>query len=350
MRLFPVIGLLVSCLFWGPALLDADRARRAEGHWKNVRRAEARLVQNDWQGSDDDYAHLIGLAVKAKDYQPGNIKYHHWLNVYRWHAISRVTDPNTGEVLLPPQSLEFVEHIATELSTAATLCPTFGPTWCVLGQLEKFVLRRQEKGARYIRTGCRLAPCDPTTCFVAGLLSAEEGHAEEAYDHWKQAIELDGALFANVCSRLINALRRPDLAFKLPMADARHLVLLEQILQQSDQYPEWLAKTTERIVALLEQQCKVMNAAAWKFAWLAERYHHQDRFDEAIAMYRQALAAEYGQVSWRYSLAELYAERGLLSDAIAELTVCLRLRPQHPTAHGYLERLQAQLSATDPSR
>jgi tetratricopeptide (TPR) repeat protein len=341
---------VAACLLWGWALLDADAARRAEGYWREARRAEDRLMQSDWQGSDDEYAHLLALAVRATDCQPRNITYRHWLNVYRWRAISRETDPNTGEVFLAPQSLGFAERIAAEQRGALRLCPVYGPMWCVLGQLERFVLEQRDLGAEHIRIGRRLAPCDPTACFIAGLLHADEGDAEAALGHWERAVGLSSPYYADACSVLVSELERPDLALDLADENARHLIHLESVLVETEAAPDLINEVKSRIVALLEQECQQEGAAPWKLAWIAQWLRHEGKIEEAIAMYRKALASDYGQVWWRYSLAELYAERGRSSDAVRELRVCLRLRPQYTAAAQFLERLLAQMNAGDTAR
>jgi len=49
---------------------------------------------------------------------------------------------------------------------------------------------------------------------------------------------------------------------------------------------------------------------------------------------------DYGQVSWRFTLARLLAETEQIGEAIHEARICLRLRPQFKAA----EKLIADLS------
>jgi tetratricopeptide (TPR) repeat protein/O-antigen ligase len=339
---YGVAVLAVVGLVWGLVLVQADAARRAETHWARALEAEGNLREKDWQGSDDEYAYLLECAASARDCQPGNNKYRHWLNVYRWQAVSRKTDPNTGEVLLPQAVLGIVGRIASELEEAVTLCPTFGPTWCVLGQLETFVLKRRDEGVRHVDIGRRLAPCDPTVCYVAGVLYAERGEVDAALEQWQRAVQLDRLLFVDVAASLAVELSRPDLAYNLARQDSRFLIRLEQILDGSDVDPELLQRIAGEIRGLLERECQEADAPAWKFARLAHTYHQQGRTEMAIEMYRHALGLTYYQVSWRFQLAELYAEQGLVSQALDELRVCLRQRPQFGAAQRLLDRLLAQ--------
>jgi len=173
-------ALLCASVVFAWALFGANSARLAEAHWKKALAVEQRLSARDWQGSNEEYVDLIRHAASAADYEPANVKYRHWLNVYRWESISRITDPNTGELTIPEQSMEFVRRIVDELNNARLVCPTYGATHCVAGQLERYILGRPE-GEERIRKGFQLAPSDPTACFVAGLLDAEQGETEAAF-------------------------------------------------------------------------------------------------------------------------------------------------------------------------
>jgi len=340
-----IVGLIVATLFWGWALHSTDAARRGEAYWAKALSVEDDLMERNWQAGDDEYTALLSDAAKARDCQPSNIKYRHWLSVYRWNAISRATDPNTGDVVLSPPALRFVERIADELKQSLRLCPTFGPSWCVLGQLEKFVLERDEEGARHIRRGRKLAPCDPTTCLVAGLLHAEERNPVAAFDDWRRAVELDERLFDEVSSSLVGLLGRSDLAYELAADNAKRLIRLENILHHSQENPDLLETIRAHILRLLEQETRDSGAPAWQFVWLAQQYRKDGNAEKAIEMYRQALALEYSQVVWRFWLAELLAEHGLAAEATRELKICLRLHPRYRAAQRLFATLTAQLSA-----
>ena len=340
-----IAALAAVCIVWAWVLLDAEAARRAEACWAKVVPGERRLMEKNWQGSDQEYVSLLSDAATARQYQPGNIDYRHWLNVYRWHAISRVTDPNTGQIILTPQGLEFAERIAAELKDALTLCLTFGPSWCVLGQLERSVLGRVEEGTMHVKRGRRLAPCDPTVCFVAAALYAEQGQIEAAFGEWQRAVQLDGRLFGEAASLLIRQLGRPDLAYKLAEDYPNRLLALENTFAAMGDSPELLTRVRDRLTELFEADCQRNDAPAWEFAWLARRYQEQGGEDQAIRMYRRAVALEYEQTQWRLALAQLLVNRGRTSEAVRELNTILRLRPQLDEARNLLEGIAAQENA-----
>ncbi len=336
-------ALVVVSVVGGWAVLDANRTRVGEAHWKKALAAERSLMERDWQGSDEEYTYLLGHVQKAAARQPGNITYRHWLSVYRWRAISRRVDPNTGEIILPAEALAFAERIADDLSRARMLCPTFGGTWCVLGQLERLVLGREKRGARHIRYGVRLAPCDATARLVAGTLEAEEGRTDPALAHLLKAVQLDGRFFREVTLQLVGQFNRPDLALQMTMNDIRRLNVLADILEASGHRTGPADEVHKKIVALLEQKSRESGAPAWVFAWLAETCKREGRVTEAIAYYREALASDYGESGWHFDLARLLAEAGSVQEAIQEAKVCLRLHPQHAGSAQLIERLSAEL-------
>jgi tetratricopeptide (TPR) repeat protein len=338
-----LLGLAVAAAVWGWALLDADAARRSETSWAKVAPAERSLKERFWEGSNQEYMDLLRDAISAQERQPDNIKYCHWLNVYRWCAISRVMDPGMRKIVVPPQGVEFAARIVDEFKQGLHSCPTFGPGWCVLGQLEKTVLGRAEEGRRHIRRGRKLAPCDPTACFVSGLLHAEDGDAEAAFREWQRAAQLDERLFREAALLFVGSLGRPELSCRLATDNPSRLVELEDILRDARDYPELLREVRSNLVRLLEQDCRREGSPAWKFARLAQEYREDGRRDEAICMYRQALALNYGDVDWRLALAQLLAEAGALEQAAHEASICMQFRPGHAAAKSLSENLSVRL-------
>jgi len=338
-----VAVLAVLSVVWGWALLDANRARVSEAHWRKALAAERDLMARDWQGSDEEYTYLLGHVQEAAAHQPGQVTYQHWLSVYRWRAISRTIDPNTGEIVLPSESLEFAERIVDDLNRTRMLCPTFGGTWCVQGQLERLVLGREEQGARHIRYGVQLAPCDATACLVAGTLEAEEGRPDVAIAHLLKAVQLDGRFFREVTLQFVDQFNRPDLALQMAMDDLHRLNVLADILEASGQRTGAMDEVRKKIVVVLEQKSREPSAPAWVFAWLAGTCKREGRVTEAIAYYREALASDYSKSNWHFDLARLLAEAGSVQEAIQEAKVCLRLHPEHAGSTQLIERLSADL-------
>ncbi len=334
-----VVGVLCVGTVWG-----ANNARLAESHWRAVLAAEENLMQRGWQGSDQEYIDLLDHAQKAAEYQPDNVERVHWLNVYRWHAVRRNTDPNTGGFLWSETNLEFVERIVEELNRARTVCPTFGATWCVLGQLERSVLGQDEAGAEHIREGVKLAPADATARFVAGTLAIEEGQIETAGDHLATAVQLDHRLFGDIASLLITEFDQPDLALQIAGEDIRLLYAVVKTLEDVGAETASVEAVRSKVLILLEQKSQEPTAPAWVSASLAGMYRAAGEVTEAIKYYRHALTKDYGQVEWRCRLARLLADTQAVKEAIEQLEIVLRLRPEH----GQAKRMLAEISASVP--
>ena len=334
-----IAALLCTSGIWAWALLGANNARIAESHWKEALITERNLIEKNWQGTDTQFAYLISQTETAVEYQPENVSYRHWLNVYRWRSISRVNDPNTGEVIIAEQTVQFIPRIIDELHKTRVLCPTFGATYCVVGQLEKIILD-DPGGAERIRKGFRLAPCDPTACFVAGLLDVEEQKVDDSFEKFSRAVELDGRLFGNVADVYINHAGRPDLAVAVAGENTGRLSYVANALADIQEHKELADEARARVKELLKSKCSEPDAPASAFASLANIYKRESDNDAAIEYYRRALALDYGQVYWRLTLARLLAETEQIPEAIHEARICLRLRPQFKAA----EKLISDLS------
>jgi len=339
-----LIALLAcSCTLWVWALLQADRSRLAERYWARVSDMEEHMIDADWQESDTAYADLISLASRASSLEPRNIHYRHWLNVYRWRSISRATDPN-GMVLLSDPAMESARRIAQDLRDATILCPTFGPTWCVLGQLEYNVLG-EEQGLGHLRKSFLLSPNDPTVCFVTGLTDLGCGRPQEGLAKLRKAVRLDGRFYPDVARACVYDLRSAQAAMELAEGQTHRLTQLAGILAETDAGETSVRQVQERIVELLTSQCKDPQAPASSFAALGSIHEKQQNTESAILYFREALARDYGQVSSHLALARLLARTGEWDQAMHEARVCLRLRPQYGPAERLVEELSIHMTS-----
>ncbi len=330
--------LLGGCILWGWALVGANNARIAETHWQKALDIEKGLINRNWQGTDAEYAELISHTRAAVDYQPDNIRYRHWLNVYRWRSICQTTHLDTDEFILTDDLAPTIHDIVAEFHKAITVCPTYGPMYSIVGQIEKFILN-DDSGAERIRKGFRLAPCDPIACFVAGWLDVLEGKTQDCIAKFEKAVQLDGRLFEDVVNIYVNHLSRPYLAISAAGDDIGRLSYVTNVLQDM-QYDDLAGQTREKTKDLLEVECSQPDASASMFATLGNIYGKQGNNEAAIECYRQALAREYGQVYWRLELAKLLAKMERMPEALLEAKICLQLRPQFQTA----EKLVANFS------
>jgi len=331
----PACLLLIAALgIWGWSIAGADRARVAGAHWQQVRGVK---TGSGWRGSEQEYAALIPPASAASDCDPTNVVYRHCLNEYRWHSISKVRNPDTGETYVSEDLMPAVLDIVKELHHARTICPTYGPIYSLVGQIERFVLN-DPSGAERIKKGFRLAPCSPTACFLAGYLDVMEGRKDDSFAKLERAVRLDGSLFRHVADIYTNHLSRPHLAMDAAGDSISRLSYVAGILDDM-QYTDLAEQTREKMKTLLESKCSKSDARAGEFISLGNIYRKQNQTEAAINCYRRALMLNYGQVQWRYELAKMLAEAERIKEAMQEARTCQQLRPQFKAAEKLVEDL-----------
>ena len=322
----PLVTLLGVSVIWIWSLIGANNFRVAQSYWQKVCNLEKTLADKKWQGTDEEYARLISYAATAAQYVPENVKYRHWLNVYRWRSISQITDHDTGITIVPEDSMPLVHEIVADLHKTRTICSTYGPTYSVVGQIEKFVLN-DDSGAERIRKGFYLAPCDPVACFVAGYLDVSEGKTEDCVIKFEKAIQLESRLFRDVAKIYVYHLSCPELAISAAGNNVGWLAYTADILEEM-RYADLAKQTRERIKNLLEERCSRHDAPASAFISLANIYKRNRNNKAAIECYRSALVLDYAQIQWRFELAKLLANTGKMSEAMREAKICLRLSPE----------------------
>lgn len=350
------IALLAVAGIWAWAIQGANRARIAESHWNQVLASENQMEADQWVATEEAYDGLFTHAIGAVMAEPDNIKYRHWLGAYKWLSLTALIDPNTQQ--LPDDALPWARQIADELLDAREVCPTFGASYCLAGEIEKFVLK-DPNGAADIRRGYRLAPCDPTACFAAARIDAEEGKVEDAFAKLTRAVELDGRFFRQAAGLCIRGLGRDDLAVQLAQEDASRLafvgntlsavggaVALSSTTAVSTSASQQLAEQAqEEAFEQLKEKCEKPDAPAAAHASLANLYQKRGDTDAAVQHYRRALMKNYDQVGWHYALAQLLAGQGQTEDAIHEARICLRLRSDYAAARRLIQQLSLRPAA-----
>lgn len=339
---FRVAGMavLATCVLfvaalatWTWAVVGADKARVAQSHWEKAQD----IREHGWQGSEQQYAELVPFAAAASDCEPENIVYRHCLNAYRWYSISRTTDTDTGEIAFSEEATPAVLDIVDDLHKSRVLCPTYGQTYSLVGQIERFALN-DSSGAERIRKGYHLAPCDPAACFLAGYLDVLEGKHDDCIEKLERAVLLDASLFPRAADIYANHLSRPQLAISAAGDDIGRLSYVAGVLEDM-QYNDLAEQTRDKIESLLETKCSLSDAPASTFISLGDIYRKRQDIDAAIKCYRRALTLDYGQVYWRLELARMLAETKRIPEAMQEARTCLQLRPQFKAAEKLVEDL-----------
>jgi O-antigen ligase/tetratricopeptide (TPR) repeat protein len=350
------VGLVIVAGVFAWSVFGADRARTAEWHWNRVRAAEPHLEALQWRLNEPAYEYLFSHAIAAVEAEPDNVYYRHWLSAYEWLSLAPYTDPNTGA--LKAEALPWARQIVEDLHDARSLCPTFGATYCLAGEIEKFVLADSD-GAGHIRTGYRLAPCDATACFAAARCDAGEGRFEEAFEKLTRAVQLEDRLFPRAVAMCLDELGRGDLALALAGDHPSRLAYVGNALTASGKaLPASPVATTSfdtnegsdlagqaqtKAFEQLKQQCERPDVPASAHASLASYYRRQGDTEAAIQQYRRALMKDYDQVGWHFTLAQLLARADRVDEALREARICLRLRADHAAAKSLMEQLSVRL-------
>ena len=324
------------------ATIVTNNARLAENQWHNAKVCDKALAAQYWQASDQEFIELLTYASAAARYQPDNIEYQHWLNVYRLYSISRY-DPNNGTILEDERTMNFAARIADALCIGIYACPTYGPSYCVAGQIQYFMLNNPQ-GARLIEAGYRLAPADAVVCYVAGMLDAQNNKFDAAIEKFKRAIKLDGNgnLFKEIAEYCVADMNQPDLAVQLAQEDVGQLSFVATILASNPDTNEITKQALATIESMLVQKCTSPDAPASAFAALATISEKEANIPAAIEYYKRALTAEYGNVEWRFALARLLAKQGQNEDAIHQAKICLRLHHAFWPAKELIANLSVQ--------
>jgi O-antigen ligase len=337
-RVAAIVGLVGTLGVWAWAIQDVYFAYLGEQWWSAALAFEGRIQHAPDQVTDEDYSNLLVTAKEAFDAEPDNANYGYWLNSYRWTSLSRVTDTDTGEVLLHPDVLPFVEQIADELAGVRQICPTFGPPYALEGQLRLFVLNESD-GAELIRKGVRLASYDPPTCLVAGELAAREGKSDDAERLLTRAVALQPGYFHEVVDVYLRDVKQPEMARRLAGNDYGRLESLAQAYSAHPEYAGLVDEIRAAAMASLRQRASAPNAQPHELAALARTEIASGKTASGIELYRRALVQDYRQVDWRLELARALAASNKLDEAIREVRVCLRLRAQYAPAVQLMEEL-----------
>jgi tetratricopeptide (TPR) repeat protein len=338
MRLAPVAASLIVLAIFAWACSGAWQSVSAESAWKEAMRADRRIQLAGDVAPATEYANLVSNAAAAVAACPDDANYRFWLGVYRWRELewlgSRKTDVTFGR-----QRMECAVTIVQDLNCVRILCPTYGPAYSLMGQVELFVLNRG-RGAEHIRMGRRLAPCNPSACYAEALLSLREGDESAALDKFSRTLQLDESLFDSIADIYLVRIHRPDLALKLASGRFDWLAHVAAVLEQLGQRPDLVVRARDQAAETIRARCAEADAPAPMLAFLADISRRKGEYDAAAEYYRRALAANYDKVAWRMNLAECLARQGDVDDAIHEARVCLRLSPKLESA----EKLIAEMS------
>lgn len=326
---------LVCAYLW--ALIGADKARIGERWWQKAYKIESKLRANDRAGSDNDFEELILYAAKAAQIQPDNIEYGYWLNVWKWWNTARKTDPETGD--LTNEAVQEAYNIVDELKKARTICPTFGPVYCLLGQLQKLILF-EPAGEDNIKKGFLLEPNDELTLFAAGCLDISGGEIDRSFEKFSKSVGLGGTFFRDIVRIYIEQEKRADLAVEIAGDDTKRLKYVAGMLSQHDEFRGEAERAQSKLIELAEQKASKNTADIEELILLGDYYRKNNNSQKAAEYFGAAVTADYGNADLRLKFARALAENGQANEAVRQLRICLKLKPKYRQA----EKLLAELS------
>ena len=329
---------IVACVcIW--SVVGAAKANAANKYWKKACKIEDKLIANHRQGTDGDFENLVSYTTKATQIQPDNIEYRCWLNMWKWWNISRKTDPNTD--ILPDKSIKEVYEIVNDLQKSRSICPTFGPLYCLLGQLQKFVLF-EPAGEDNIKKGFMLEPNNEITLFAAGCLDVSEGESVRAFEKFRKSVQLGGTFFKEIVSVYIEQAERPDLAIEIAADNTRRLRYVIEVLSRSEETAALAETAKTKLIELAEQKAERHTADIGELIMLGDYYRKNKDSQKAIEYFNAAVAADYGNATLRLQLAQALADDNQANEAIKQLRICLKLRPKYRSAEKLLRELSVR--------
>jgi len=326
------------------AVVGGARAASAAGPADAAQQLQAALsaATEETTGTNDDYAQALGLAEQAARSAPGNVRHRYLLGALRWQSISRVRDPETGDVVLTPASRDHAARIEADLRDARRLCPTFGPLYSLGGQIRLFVLR-DPAGAGDLRTAFRLSNTDSLAMLLCARLDLDAGDvpAAEAKLHRFLALTND---FGRVLQATVPGGHRA-VAARLAAGSYDRLAALAGELDGPQGDPAAAAAARRDAAAALAAEVAAPNAPATRLVEYAKLAAAGGDRDAAIGAYQRAVRQDYGQPDWQLALAQLLAEAGRREEAARAARACLLVRPNDPAATELAEQMETPAAA-----
>ncbi len=342
--------VMAAALTW--AMVGAVGTERAEAATDRAAGALARLDATNWRDGLQNEQDLLAQARSGIDAVPDDVKAHYRLGCYKWQIILKHAaapeDASSRGVVLSDDAVQKSRQLVADLNRSRPLCPTFGPTYAVAGQIERLVLD-DPIGSSHVRTAYTLAPADPQVCFAATQLEVAEKEFDESLRHARRCVALDPSYLWQVVDLYIHHADRPDLAVAAAGDVPQQILEVYSSLRDEND-----AETRPSLVAAMSKARGLLDAAgdqgdasAWLLVSLAGLLTEEKKYEPAIALYRRALHKEYGHADWHLNLANLLAQVGQNREAIHEAQVCMHLNPQAQGARELILELNTRPGIAD---
>jgi O-antigen ligase len=242
-----------------------------------------------------------------------------------------------------------VQHLVPALGHflhARDLCPILpDPHLGIASHIE--ALEQAEPRGAYLERAKRLAPADPLLWYLYGLQDLDDGRPEQAWPSWRRCLELSDHYRPVILDVSAQHLA-PDEIIRRVIPDRPEVLLAAaDYLYPEPKTPEakeGRRRILERVLLLWEQGPAPLSANDLHLQ--AQVYRSLHRPEEALASLRAALDQEPLQVEWRFELAQLLAQQGLVQEAHRELLRVLDVRPLHAPALALRKTVARRIAET----
>lgn len=321
------------------AIFDAYGHYQAETWWAIANAQEQRLASSDWRGSQTEYERLLVSAESRLDWEPSNEDARFWLNFYRWMAVANLTDTASGDKTWLANVRPTASRIADDLAALRRTCPVYHRAPTLEGQLRGNVLGEIEPANVLLARGAELASSDAEAHFVHAEWIAQHGDRSQAIEALRHVVALNGNYFSGVCQVLLDHLSDPVTATELAGSDPRRLAELLKLAQEREKYESLAIDLSKRVDDQLSELVQSGQATAHQSVSFADRAARAGNYTEAAKLYRKALASNYNQFDWRYKLALVLRDAQKFDEAMREVRICRRLRPNDTRVRALAEEL-----------
>ncbi|MCS7032667.1 MAG: tetratricopeptide repeat protein, partial [Phycisphaerae bacterium] len=322
-------GLLALGLGWG--VWQTDRVRRAEAHASAAARSLEQLEGQQWRGEDSDYARLLRACDEAARLSPGDVRRAYERGLARYFAAVRDRDPrDVGRAALVPALQEF--------ERAMRLCPTFGASYSMAGQITAW-LGDLPRAERLLARATALSPHDGPTAQFRGELALHRGEDAVALELFRRALATASVSSDHIIRRIVSAHRRPDLALRLAGEDRLMLQSVVRELREA-RFSSDADAAERKLQELMLAAAEDPAATPSDLYDAAQVLRRRGDLSAAAEYLRRAIARSPNQLAWRFELATVLSGLDQPQEALREVNVVLRDRPDWPGAHA----LRAELS------